>query len=219
MRSGKSDGLFLLRDETGECIIDPDGAEVTSKEKSTWYGASATPTASPEPGPNTPAGVHGILGLTANFNSALGGQYRYTEEAIYPGDQLYAIGLVQSFGETDRMAMREELIKARLSQWKADHAGLLERFDRDGDGTIDLTEWEVARRAASREVTKDQLREDQQSLHTLSRTDSSRRPFLISAHAEYDLVKRFRYLSVGSIGGFFICGAIAVWMFTARFVL
>jgi hypothetical protein len=219
VRSGKSDGLFLLRDETGECVIDPDGAEITSKEKSVWYGPSATPTVSPKPGPHKPGGMHGILGLTANINIAIDGQYRYTEEAIYPGDRLYAIGLFKSFGETDRMVMREERIKARLSQWKRDHTGLLDRFDRDGDGAIDLTEWEVARRAASREVTKEQMQEDQQPLHTLSRTVSRRHPFLISAYEEYDLVKRFRYLSVGSIGGFFLCGAGAVWLFASRFIL
>jgi hypothetical protein len=218
MRSGRSEGLFLLRDETGDCIIDPDGAEIACRDKSVWYGNSANPGVKPEGG-NASAGMHGILGLTANLNILVDGHYRYTEEAIYPGDPLYAIGLFKSFGETDRLAMREERIKARLSQWKADHAGLLKRFDRDGDGNIDMTEWEVARRTAIREVTREQLREDQQPLHTLSRTDSGRRPFLISAHGEFDLVRRYRYLSIGSISGFFIAGTILAWMFTSRFVL
>jgi hypothetical protein len=161
--------------------------------------------------------MHPMLGLSVNFTTAFGGHYRYTEEAIYPGDRLYAIGLFKSFGEADRMAIRDELIRARLSQWKTDHADLLQRFDRDGNGSIDLTEWEVARRSASREVTKQQLQEDAQSQHTLGRTNSTRHPFLISAHGEFDLVKRYRYLSTGSICGFFVCGIIAVWMFTARF--
>ena len=218
VQSGKSDGLFLLRDETGECIVDPEGAEVSPKEKNLWYGSSTFPNMGPAESASSSVGMHGILGLKVSF-SGLGGDYRYTEETIYPGDSLYAIGLFKSFGEVDRLAMREDLIKGRLSQWKADQATLLQRFDRDGNGEIDLLEWEVARRTATREVTREQLQEDQQPMHTLSETRSSRRPFLISAHAEYHLVKRFRYLAIGSISGFFICGSIAVWMLSSRFVV
>jgi len=217
LRSGKSDGLFLLRDETGDCIIDPDGAEIACREKNVWYGGSATP-ATQVPGGSQSADVRSLLGVNLS-NILTDGNYRYTEEAIYPGESLYAIGQFRSHGETDRMAMRDERIKARLSQWKADQAGLLQRFDRDGDGTIDLTEWEVARRTAVREVTREQLREDQQPLHTLSRTDSRRYPYLISAHGEFDLVRRYRLLSIGSISGFCITGAILAWMFADRFML
>ncbi len=216
VKSGKSEGLFLLRDDTGECIIDPEGADVSPNEKSVWYGGSSFPTAGPADNFSTANGMQGILGLKVSF-SGMGGNYRYTEETIYPGDPLYTIGLFNSFGEADRLAMRDDLIKARLSQWKTDHATLLQRFDRDANGEIDLVEWEVARRTAKREITKEQLQEDQQSLHTLSQTQSSRRPFLISAHAEYDLVKRFRYFAAGSITVFFIFGSITVWMLATRF--
>jgi hypothetical protein len=218
VRSGTSEGLFLLRDGTGDCIIDPDGAEISCREKNVWYGNSANPLLR-RPTKQSVMGSRGLLGVNISFNILNDGQYRYTEEAIYPGDPLYAIGLFKSFGEADRQAMREDRIKARLSQWKADHAGLLKRFDRDGDGNIDMAEWEVARRTAIREVTREQLHEDQQPLHTLSRTTSRRRPFLISAHPEFDLVRRYRYLSIGSISGFIIAGSIAAWMFTTRFIL
>ncbi|MDJ0805772.1 MAG: GIDE domain-containing protein [Gammaproteobacteria bacterium] len=216
VKSGKSDGLFLLRDGTGECIIDPEGADVSPNEKNVWYGGSSFPTTMPTDTYSSTHGMHGTLGLRVSFGG-LGGNYRYTEETIYPGSSLYAIGLFNSFGEADRLTMREDLIKARLSQWKADHALLLQRFDRDGNGQIDMVEWEVARRTAKREVTKEQLQEDQQPMHTLSQTNSRRRPFLISAHAEFDLVKRFRYFAMGSIGGFFIFGGITTWLLVSRF--
>ena len=218
LRSGTSEGLFLLRDETGDCIIDPDGAEISCREKNLWYGNSANPMLK-RPTQQPAMGTRGILGINISFDILNVGQHRYTEEAIYPGDPLYAIGLFKSFGEADRQAMREDRIKARLSQWKADHAGLLKRFDRDGDGQIDLAEWEVVRRTAIREVTREQLSEDQQPLHTLSRTTSRRRPFLISAHPEFELVRRYRYLSLGSLSGFLIAGSIAAWLFTSRFIL
>ena len=215
VRSGKSDGLFLLKDSTGECIIDPENAEVTPKEKNVWFGSSASPTSRPDPSNTNFHGMNGVIGLTANIRS--GGDYRYTEETIYPGDQLDAIGLFKSLGEVDHRAMRDDLIKARLSAWKADHTTLLSRFDRDGDGKIDMTEWEVARRAAKREVTREQIKEGQQQLHTLSATSSRRRPFLISAREEFNLVRRYRYQAFGSVAAFFLCGGGAVWMFAIRF--
>lgn len=218
IRSGMSDGLFLLRDETGECIIDPEGAEVSPRGKNVWYDNQDHPIAAahyPAAGLNTDIPA---LDLAMKLGEGLVGRnYRYTEETIYPGDRLYAIGLFKTLGEADRLAMREELVKDRLSQWKADHAGLLARFDRDGDGRIDLTEWEVARRTAKREVTAEQLREQAPVLNTLSQTDQEHRPFLISAYSQYALVKRYRLMGVAALIGFFLCGGVAVWLFTLRF--
>jgi hypothetical protein len=34
--SGTSDDTFVLRDETGECFVDPDGAEVLTEHKKQW---------------------------------------------------------------------------------------------------------------------------------------------------------------------------------------
>ena len=142
------------------------------------------------------------------------GQWKYYG-MYYVSASLYQLGGT-AWGK-NYPKMREELIKERLSQWKADHANLLARFDRDGDGRIDLAEWEVARRAAKREVTREQLREASQPLHTLSSTGSRRRPFLISSQGEFNLVKRFRLFAFGALAGFFAVGAGAVWMFVSRF--
>lgn len=37
VQSGTSDALFVLRDDTGECVIDPDGAEVDSVHSRSWF--------------------------------------------------------------------------------------------------------------------------------------------------------------------------------------
>jgi hypothetical protein len=42
-----SDELFLIIDDTGQCIIDPEGASVTPAEKDVWYGASSRPRRGP----------------------------------------------------------------------------------------------------------------------------------------------------------------------------
>jgi hypothetical protein len=215
-RTGVSDSLFLLRDGTGECIIDPEGASVNASERQVWYGPNPTPFAGPDRGLGTTHSRFHLLGMAISVNTTFEGDYRYTEEMILPGDPLYAIGLFSSLGELDRKAMRDERIRDRLRQWKTDHAELLARFDRNRDGRIDTQEWEAARRAAQREVTREQMQEDQQPLHTLSSAGSTRRPLLISTKEEFALVRRYRLISFFSLFGFIALGTGAAWMVTVR---
>lgn len=219
VRNGVSESLFLLRDETGECIIDPEGAQVSPSEKRVWYGAAASPGVGPDIGPGTFRNnlQFGRLRITLH-NDLFNGDYRYTEETILPGDPLYAIGLFKSMGELDRRAMREEQIKERLRQWKADHASLLEKFDRNRDGQIDLDEWEAVRRAASQAVRREEMQEEQQPIHTLSDTRSSSRPLVISSKGEFEIVRHLRRLSIGALIGFFALGSFSVWMISIRLI-
>jgi hypothetical protein len=217
-RAAKSDGLFLIRDDTGECIVDPDDAMITPSDKQVWYGPNAMPSAGPDLGIGSLHTDVSLFGLEISLNNTISNEYRYTEETIMPGDPLYAIGLFRSLGESDRQAIRDERIKERLRQWKADHATLLKRFDRNRDGQIDLDEWESVRRSATREVRQEQMQEDQQPIHTLSATGSTRRPLLISTREEFDIVRRYRTFSLAALAGFFLLGTAAVWMLTIRFI-
>jgi hypothetical protein len=217
-RRDQSVSLFLLRDETGECIIDPEGAGVSPSEKSIWYGPNPMPSAGPDPRVSSQRSHHSLFGGHVTLNNPFGGNYRYTEETLMPGDPLYAIGLFKSMGEIDRQAMREELIKEQLRQWKADHASLLKRFDRNRDNQIDLDEWESVRRAARHAVLREEMKEDQTTLHTLSDTDSQRRPLLISTQEEFEIVQQFRLWAGIALISFFVFGASVVWMLTARFL-
>ncbi len=215
-QSGVSESLFILRDDTGECIIDPDRAKVTPSGKTVWYGPNATPGAPPDRGAGTQHSQTQLFGLPVSVNTTFGSNYRYTEETIIPGDPLYAIGLFASVGETDHQAMREAQIKERLSQWKADHPSLLKRFDRNRDGQIDQDEWELARRSARSEVLREQMRETQQAIHTLSDAGSQRRPLLISTRDEFDIVRNYRRWALAMLIGFFLLGGLVVWMFSVR---
>ncbi|MEW8507392.1 MAG: GIDE domain-containing protein [Candidatus Thiodiazotropha sp.] len=214
--SGQSESLFLLRDATGECIIDPEGASINPSEKNIWYGPNPTPGAGPDKGSGTLHRTSERFGVRISVNNTFGGDYRYIEETIIPGDPLYAIGLFSSLGEIDRKAIRDDMIKERLRQWKTDHENLLKRFDSNRDGKIDLEEWESVRSSAQRAVTREQMQQDQQPLHTLSNPGSARRPLLISTKAEFELVRHYRLLTLASLSAFFSFGAAAVWYITSR---
>ncbi|MCX7200666.1 MAG: hypothetical protein NTW37_22450 [Proteobacteria bacterium] len=83
------------------------------------------------------------------------GDRRFTEVTILPDDRLYAIGAFSTHQPLDGEAAVRAEIAALVVKWKSDPLALLERFDLDRDGTIDLDEWQLARRQARREVERD----------------------------------------------------------------
>lgn len=79
---------------------------------------------------------------------------RYTEWLLTPNAPLYALGEFTTRGGEIGMLDRQADLKALLTEWKSDRRSLLERFDLNQDGQIDLKEWQLARQAAQREVTR-----------------------------------------------------------------
>jgi hypothetical protein len=83
------------------------------------------------------------------------GDRRYTESLLLPKCDLYAIGAFSTVSGAAVAADNERAdVGKLLGEWKADQRGLLQRFDFDKDGKIDLKEWELARLQARREVRK-----------------------------------------------------------------
>lgn len=220
VESGASDGIFLLRDDTGECIIDPEGAEVTSSHTRSWTGDGSGLGGLP---------VHArlpSLGRTADlavnvggkFLEALGGagKYRYTEAVILDGDPLYAIGEYHSLHAGDHAVSIRELTGAILRDWKRQPGALLERFDSDRDGVIDQDEWETARAAAEREAAAEYATSLQRAhVHTL-RKPADRRYFLLSNLEEFSLLRRYRWRKRIGLGAFALLATAFALMLSTR---
>jgi len=118
--SGESTDSFLINDGSGECVVDPQAAEILPQNKETWHR----------------------------------GDHRYTQAVLTPGEQIYVLGEFRTWGgDTLRLDRRED-IKFLLAEWKKDMPALLRRFDLDGDGSLDMREWQLARSQARREVER-----------------------------------------------------------------
>lgn len=160
--SGTSVEQFALVDDTGQCVVSPDGAEVLTNSTRNWEEGSR----------------------------------RYTESLLLTDQILYAIG---EFGTTTAAPLdgRDERsdIGELLAEWKSSQKQLLDRFDLDHDGKIDMKEWELARLQAQREVRQRQAEVQARSVEGTSilRKPSDGRLFLIANEMPEKLGARYRF--------------------------
>lgn len=194
VESGRSEALLSLLDGTGECLIDPRGAEVRATVRNVWEGHLRHPLANP-----SGQARGGFLGWLSGDK-----RYRYTEERLHVGQPLYAIGdfHTRDGGRQSHLGDAAQALVVR--EWKRDFSGLLQRFDSDANGQLDDREWNRVRLAAKLEAED---RHRQASLlpvqHHLSRPGEAQ-PFILSNEGEDELVRRF-YLEA-AVGAFLCLG-------------
>ncbi|MCQ4296907.1 E3 ubiquitin ligase family protein [Pseudomonas stutzeri] len=195
LERGTSEAWLRLADATGECLIDPRGAEVHPAFRKVWTGSLRHPRGI------APSGWLSLL--------SSGKRYRYTEERLHEGEPLYAIGDFRTTGGgrqgLDLSSAKREVIR----QWKGDYAGLLQRFDSNADGQLDEHEWNRVHLAARFEA-EDRHRQKSAApeQHQLARP-SEALPFVLSSHGEEVITRRFYWQATG---GAVMCLAGAVWL-------
>lgn len=197
---GSSERPFVLRDDTGECWINPVGAEVHPRSRRRWEGSRRWPLTSAPP--------RRLLGILIG-----GRRYRYTEEYLCADDLLYALGWFQSGGGGREIMDAQRAGRQIISAWKADYPDLLARFDRNGDGQLDQQEWQQVQAAAASEARRQISNAPMRPvICTLSKAPYSGLPFLLSDHHEENLSRRLRRQSLGSLLGMLVCGGLTGWL-------
>lgn len=200
VRRETSTNWFQIDDGTGVCLVDPDGASASTRHKRVWYGQSELP---------------GAFATTTSFNRyaanilGSGGRYRYTEELMFEHERLYALGQFKSVGGgRDRLDLKS-ISGDILRSWKADQAALISRFDADGDGKIDLQEWQQAREQAHAEALEQQKHLDTlPTMHLICDPQTPGQPYILSTHDEDKLIRRFRW----QLAGFMACALLSFWL-------
>lgn len=199
VEQGVSDGLFRLEDGTGSCVVDPDHAEVFPAQRDRWRGVTRRPGAPPP---------------RRRWAWAPAGPYRYREEIIRPGDPLHAVGELRTVGGVAEPVPAHQDVRGLLADWKRDPARM-RTFDADGDGQVDGQEWEAARRAAERAVTRARSeRAAEPGVALLARPTDRRRPFILSAVRQAGLARRYRLSALGRLGLSIL--ASAAWLYLLR---
>ncbi|GAB4115403.1 MAG: GIDE domain-containing protein [Sideroxydans sp.] len=119
------------------------------------------------------------------------GDERFTEWKVLELDEVYALGEFKTIGGSNNPVTHEELVKQVLHEWKLDNAHLLQRFDLDGNGMLDMDEWMLARQSAKREARKrlNEARAEPDTHFMLKPQDG--RLFLISNLSPENLARRY----------------------------
>ena len=197
VKSGSSEACFLLSDGTGECLVDPRGAEIRPATKEVWQSDQA---------PLTMGGG----GLFDWFSS--GKQYRYTEERLHAGEPLYAIGDFHTRGGGQQGLDLNAAQGAVIREWKGDYGQLLERFDSDGNQQLDEQEWQRARLAAKLEAEDRHRQVSLQPVRHELRKPAQAQPFILSSHGEDQLARQFYWQALAG-GVVCLLGALALtWL-------
>lgn len=136
--------------------------------------------------------------------------YRYTEYLLAPLDTLYALGEFATLGGAAADLDPKADTGALLAEWKRNQPELLRRFDLNGDGTIDLHEWELARLAAKREVASQHREIRLKNGVNVLRQPSDGRLFLLSNLSPEELAAKYVLWGWLHLAVFFGAGAAAV---------
>ena len=179
-RYARSEYPFLIEDGTGECVIDPNHAEVQSAHQTSWREGTT--------------------------------YFRVTY--LLPGDRIYAIGDMRTLRAGDGTLDRKTDLNSLLREWKQDRAQLLKRFDSNGDGDIDMREWQRAVTTAERHVDAQhkELRREP-GIHMM-RAPGDGRPFLLSNRDPDELRQRYKWWGFLHLGVFI---AASAWGMTLLF--
>jgi hypothetical protein len=150
--------------------------------------------------------------ITTHSRTWYEGQYRHIERQLFASDHIYVLGEFHTKGGAHDVLSHREDVAALLAEWKRDPEKLKERFDLNGDGEIDLQEWELARKAAAREVEKNHRELRQHPGVHVIRRPSPGRLYLISNLSPHQLKRKYQWWSAIHLGIFFagLAGVVAM---------
>lgn len=150
--------------------------------------------------------------ITTHVHTWYEGNYKHVEELLMPSDNLYVLGEFSTLGGANSDLNLNEDVSALLAEWKRNRPMLLKRFDLNKDGQIDLQEWELARRAAQREVEKQHREIRQQPGVHVIRVPADGRHYLIANLSPQQLVRKYVRWGWFHLGLFLMAGGAAGWL-------
>jgi hypothetical protein len=150
--------------------------------------------------------------ITTHNRTWYEGDYKHVEEQLFASDKVYVLGEFHTVGGAHDLLSHREDVAALLADWKRDQASLLGRFDLNGDGQIDMQEWELTRKAAAREVEKQHRELRQQPGVHVMRHATSGRMFLISNLSPHQLKRKYELWGAFHLSMFFAGLAAVIWL-------
>ena len=213
LESGASEKPFYIDDNSGLCLVLPDGADLSARHKRRWRGRQRHPLGNEHGTPSNTGGLIDIVTTDIGF----GRRYRYTETMIMDGDPLYVLGHFESDASGGRTMSVEKLAGQILRSWKQDFGKLLAQYDSNGDGQLDIPEWKVVEQSARKAArAKQRDTPTQAPEHQIGKPTERGLPFLVGSEEQHHLSRRYRLTALACGASFIALGAYATWYINAR---
>ncbi|MFK8029300.1 MAG: GIDE domain-containing protein [Gammaproteobacteria bacterium] len=196
VKSETSESLFLIRDSTGTCIVDPEGADVFPEQMGKWNSKTSS----------------NLTGM----GTYTGRNYRYREFYLMPHELLCVIGLHKTHSAIDEWNDADEL-RRLLADWKKNQVELVNRFDANNDGVLDQDEWEAARAKARKQIALEKRQHAANPGINVIGAPPDRRPFLIAPLSNSDFAKKLRWKSLASLLAGILSGGVLAYVFVLRY--
>jgi hypothetical protein len=176
---------FANRESDAEDSIDISNSQLLDYSESQTIFTLDDGTAKCEVNPNGAEVIH-FVARTWRKND-----HRYAEEYLPAGKHLYVIGQLDTRKEILDEKKINQYLREKLADWKTRPQQLLNRFDQNRDGQIDMHEWQKARQEAhecllAEHAMKAHVTNKSGIEYTLAKPNS-KQLFLISAKSPQEL--------------------------------
>jgi E3 Ubiquitin ligase len=198
VKTATSDASFVLHDDSGQCLVEPEGAEIFPSIRKVWYGSQDWP---------APA-----LG-TENHLAGVFHRYRYTEHRIPHDSSVNVIGEFRTLRAAGGDSVAED-VSELLRKWKSDQPELLRRFDTNKDGVLSAAEWEHARQTAREHVLSELASAPPQPALNVLSAPRDGRPFLIAGIDWHKVASKAHWQSAAAWAAFVGCVGLFTWLLT-----
>lgn len=167
---------FILADDTGSILIDPQGAQLKPQ-----YSTEGTP------------GQSNILFASAG---EVNPYEKWKEEVLHEGCNLYVMGFARSVDATERTGHISHSVARKLRELKMDKDALM-AYDNDNDGKINAAEWDRARSDMEQQALHEKLLQSQQRSNqqlVIGEPPQKGLPFIIAeTESETHLIRHYSW--------------------------
>lgn len=136
--------------------------------------------------------------------------HKYIEDVLFADKPVYVLGDLDTGSQINTEAEIHQDAGKLMTRLKQSKARLLQQFDLNRDGEIDMHEWELARESAYTEVRAKHAQRLQSELHLIAKP-ANKRLFLISGISPHALRQHYQRWALAHFS--FFCLAILFSVF------
>jgi hypothetical protein len=146
--------------------------------------------------------------FAANRHVIVQNKHKYIEDVLFADKPIYVLGDLDTGSQRDLQSEIYNDVSKLIMQWKQSKHRLLQRFDLNRDGEVDMHEWELAREHAYAEVKRKHAQQLKNEVHLIAKPTKGL--FVISGISPHKLRAHYRYWAMLHFTLFFLALTLAL---------